>query len=59
MFNPTLKQKIIHVYETRTRKLRASFKRKKLNRTDFTIISNNCWEGYCMKNLVFKNNPQQ
>ena len=45
MFNPTLPERIIHQIEMRTKSLRAPFQRKKLNNTDFTIISNNCWGG--------------
>ena len=45
MFNPTLIQKIIHTWEVKTRKIRAKHKRKKLKKTDFTIISNNFWWG--------------
>ena len=48
MFTPTVKQKLI-------RKLQHSFvsrnmcplRRTRINNTDFTIISNNCWGGIC------------
>lgn len=45
MFNPTLRQKLIHQYEIKTRKIRAKMKRNQLVRDDFSIISNNCWGG--------------
>lgn len=36
-----------HRIEVKTRPFLARFRRKKLNNTDFTIISNNCWGGIC------------
>lgn len=38
-----MRQRLIHLYEVKTRKIRSKNKREKLNNTDFTIISNNCW----------------
>ncbi len=42
---PTLKERLIHKLELKTNWIFASSRRKKLNNTDFTIISNNCWGG--------------
>lgn len=46
----TLKQKVLfnyHRIEVKTRPFLAPIRRKRLNNTDFTIISNNCWGGIC------------
>lgn len=45
MFNPSLMQRVQHRIEIKTRPWKAPFRRKQLNNTDFTIISNNCWGG--------------
>lgn len=47
MFKPTITERIIYKIERKTMPLFAPFRRKKLNNTDFTIISNNCWGGVC------------
>lgn len=45
MFNPSIKERIINAIKMRIMKFTASSKRKQLNNTDFSIISNNCWGG--------------
>lgn len=47
MFRPSKKERILHKIEERLRPFFADFRRKKLKRFDFTIISNNCWGGIC------------
>ncbi len=47
MFNPSKIEKILHKIDVKTRPIFAPFRRKHLSRTDFTIISNNCWGGNC------------
>ena len=37
--------KIIHEYNDFSERYFSAIKRKKLNNTDFSIISNNCWGG--------------
>lgn len=46
MFKPTLKERILHKLELKTNWFFAPSRRKRLNNTDFTIISNNCWGGH-------------
>jgi uncharacterized protein (DUF1919 family) len=41
----TFIERLFHKMDEKTRKYRAPFMRKKLQKTDFTIISNNCWGG--------------
>lgn len=43
----TIYEKIIHKIKQKLVPLFAPYNRKKLNNTDFTIISNNCWGGIC------------
>ena len=45
VFRPTLLERIAHKVDEKTIPLFADSKRAKLNNTDFTIISNNCWGG--------------
>lgn len=45
MFNPGIISRIHHWVDEKTTGLFSSRMRKKLNNTDFTIISNNCWGG--------------
>lgn len=47
MFNPSLFEKIIHKIISKTTPFFAPIRKKFLKRTDFTIISNNCWGGVC------------
>lgn len=47
MNKPTLKERIIRKIESKTNWLFASGRKKRINNTDFTIISNNCWGGIC------------
>ena len=47
MFTPTFSERVIHKIKIKTMAISAPLKRKKLNNTDFTIISNNCWGGIC------------
>ena len=43
MFKPRLSERIIHKLDMLTMGPFSPFKRRRLNNTDFTIISNNCW----------------
>lgn len=43
----TIREKLIHKIKVKAVPLLAASRRKKLNNTDFTIISNNCWGGIC------------
>lgn len=43
MFKPTFKERLNNKIEEKTNWFFAPFRRKKLNNTNFTIISNNCW----------------
>ena len=54
MFRPTLLERIVHKVDEKTIPLFADFKRAKLNNTDFTIISNNCWGGVCYNQFGIK-----
>ena len=47
MFNPSFLEKILHKVVVKTMPIFAPLRRKMLRRTDFTIISNNCWGGVC------------
>ena len=47
MFNPTKLEKIINKIGLKVRPVLAPLRRRRLERTDFTIISNNCWGGHC------------
>lgn len=47
MFNPSLLERIIHKIKMKMMPFQASFRRRKLKSTTFTIISNNCWGGIC------------
>ena len=58
MLRLTIVDRIYHIIDVKTRKLRAKGKRKKLNNTDFTIISNNCWGGITYEEFgLRKNSP--
>lgn len=50
MFNPNFFERLKHKLVSKVQKYCAPMKRRYLNNTDFTIISNNCWgvtyEGY-------------
>ena len=54
MHKPTLKERIFRKIESKTNWLFASGRRKRLNNTDFTIISNNCWGGICYEYFGLK-----
>ena len=41
--------KIVTLYNLVGNKFFSKYRRKKLNNTNFTIISNNCWGGHCYK----------
>lgn len=43
--------KIAWVYECSSNKLFANYRRGKLNNTDFSIISNNCWGGHVYRHF--------
>ena len=45
MFRPSVSERLIHTFDMKTRNFFSGKRRKKLNNTDFTIISNNCWGG--------------
>ena len=45
MKRPTFLERLLHKIELKTNFLLASVRRKRLNNTDFTIISNNCFGG--------------
>ena len=40
-------EKIVHKITRKLYPKLAKYRRKKINNTDFTIISNNCWGGIC------------
>lgn len=44
---------IVHKAKKLMTPIMAEYNRNKLNNTDFTIISNNCWEEYVMNILTF------
>ena len=45
MFNPNFFERLKHKLVSKVQKYCAPMKRRYLNNTDFTIISNNCWGG--------------
>ena len=58
MFKRNLSDKIYHFLYLKSVPLLAKSRRKKLNNTDFTIISNNCWGGICYEHYgLTKNSP--
>ena len=59
MFNPSMCERIKHKLLKKTIRYYAPIKRKRLNNTDFSIISNNCWGGLHMKDIVYKSKAQQ
>ena len=48
---PTIYDRVYHQVDLKTKTLFASYRRKKLNNRDFTIISNNCWGGVCYEHF--------
>lgn len=59
MFTPSMYERIKHQIAKKTQRYYAPIKRKRLNNTDFTIISNNCWGELHMKDMVYKSKVQQ
>lgn len=59
MFNPNFFERLKHKLVSKVQKYCAPMKRRYLNNTDFTIISNNCWGGERTKDMVYKNKVQQ
>lgn len=51
MFSPTPMERVVHKVKLKTTKYFAPHNKKKLNNTDFTIISNNCWGGICYEHF--------
>ena len=47
----SLKERILRKVKSYIEPLTVSLRRKKLNNTDFTIISNNCWGGMCYEHF--------
>ena len=47
MFTPSTLEKIINKIGLKIRPILSPLRRRRLIRTDFTIISNNCWGGHC------------
>ena len=47
MNNFSISERVLHKLKDLSRPALAPIRRKKLKRTDFTIISNNCWGGTC------------
>lgn len=45
MFSPSMMERFVHKIDEKTRNIFASNRKKQLNNSDFTIISNNCWGG--------------
>lgn len=43
----SLSERILHNISERIQPILAPIRRRRLRRTDFTIISNNCWAGVC------------
>lgn len=37
----------------------SNFRKRKINKTDFTIISNNCWGGWSMSHMDYEKIVQQ
>ena len=48
MFSPSMMERFVHKIDEKTRNIFASNRKKQLNNSDFTIISNNCWGGNCL-----------
>ena len=48
MQKKSIMERILHKINIKTVPLLAGFRRKRLNNTDFSIISNNCWGGYAV-----------
>ena len=58
MFKPSVMNRVEHGIYLRTKSVLAPMRRRKLNNTDFTIISNNCWGGICYEHFgLRKNSP--
>ncbi len=58
MFNPSLLERIIHKIKTVILSFTVLFRKSRLLRKDFTIISNNCWGGVCYEYFGLpKNSP--
>lgn len=47
MFNPSSSERLLKRIKNYVSPVLQPIRRKKLNNTDFTIISNNCWGGVC------------
>lgn len=45
MYNFTFTEKVVHKMKEYGKPYVAKYNERKLNNTDFTIISNNCWGG--------------
>ena len=54
--NFTMLELVVHKIKKTTSPLLAKRNRSKLNNTDFTIISNNCWAGVCYEYFGLKKN---
>lgn len=59
MFNPNIYERVKHKIVKKIQRYYAPIRRKHLDNTDFTIISNNCWGGLHMKAMVYKSKAQQ
>ncbi len=53
MFNPNFFERLKHKLVSKVQKYCAPMKRRYLNNTDFTIISNNCWGGGNVRRIWF------
>lgn len=54
MFKLTYREIAKHVIYNKTKRILAVFRRARLNNTDFTIVSNNCWGGICYEHFGLK-----
>ena len=54
LFRRYVLDKFILLYEDVSDKYLSKIRRKKLTNTDFTIISNNCWGGTYIDDMVFR-----
>lgn len=59
MFNPSMYERVKHKIVKKVQRYYAPIKRKHLDNTDFTIISNNCWGESHMKDMVYKSKVQR
>lgn len=58
MFNPGIVARVWHWLDTKTESLFAKQNQRKLNNTDFSIISNNCWGGVVYEHFgLIKQSP--